>query len=117
MRKLLKQNVFGNSDSKMTKEESNEITKKVGQVFAQDIGRQVKRLGGNWAMASAVMSRKHREMIRKYMGYDDLTFMVLNMTKDCVKKRLIKRHGSSKFDKKCKQTTDKYSQKFYTYIF
>merc|ERR1711988_1520800 len=85
----------------MTKEESNEITEKVGQVFAQDIGRQVKRLGGNWAMASAVMSRKHREMIRKYMGYDDLTFMVLNMTKDCVKKRLIKRHGSSMFDKKC----------------
>jgi len=97
MRKLLKQNVFGNSESKMTKEESNEITEKVGQVFAQDIGRQVKRLGGNWAMASAVMSRKHREMIRKYMGYDDLTFMVLNMTKDCVKKRLIKRHGSSTF--------------------
>ena len=111
MKKLLKQNVFGDSDSKMTKEESDQALEKVGQVFAQDIGKQVKRLGGNWAMASAVMSRKHREMIRRYMGYDELTFIVLNMTKDCVKKRLMKRHGSGKFDK-CKQTADKICKKY-----
>ena len=39
MKKLLKQNVFGDSDSKMTKEESDQALEKVGQVFAQDIGK------------------------------------------------------------------------------
>ena len=61
--------------------------------MGKDIVRQRKRLGGDWAIAMAVFTRVQREFLRKVIG-PDLVFIVLQMTKDCQKKRLLARHGT-----------------------
>ena len=60
---------------------------------AKDIVKQRKRLGGDWSIAFAVFSRSQRKLLRKLLG-KDLVFIVLNMTKECQKKRLESRHVS-----------------------
>ena len=55
---------------------------------------QRKRLGGDMAIAQAVFSRRQRDKLRKIIG-PDLVFIVLNMTKECQKKRIQGRHGNS----------------------
>ena len=64
--------------------------------MANDILKQRKRIGGDWSIAFAVFSRKQRNIIRKVLG-PDVIFMVLNLTKDCIKKRLTARHGEGDF--------------------
>ena len=59
---------------------------------AKDIIKQRKRLGGDWSIAFAVFSRGQRKLLRKLLG-KDLVFIVLNMTKECQKKRLESRHA------------------------
>ena len=61
------------------------------EAMGKDIARQRKRLGGDWAIAQAVFTRDQREVLRKVIG-PDLVFIVLQMTKDCQKKRLLARH-------------------------
>ena len=63
------------------------------QEMGKDIARQRKRLGGDWAIAQAVFTRAQRDALRKIIG-PDLVFIVLQMTKDCQKKRLLARHGT-----------------------
>ena len=53
---------------------------------SKDIAKQRKRLGGDWAIAFACFSRSQRDMVRKALG-PDLVFMVMNMTKECQRKR------------------------------
>ena len=60
--------------------------------MANDISKQRKRIGGDWSIAFAVFSRKQRHIIRKILG-PDVIFIVLNLTKECTKKRLAGRHG------------------------
>ena len=60
--------------------------------IASDVLKQRKRIGGDWSIAFAVFSRKQRDIIRKILG-PDVIFVVLNLTKDCTKKRLAGRHG------------------------
>ena len=55
-------------------------------VMTREIQKHRKRLGGDWAVAQAVITRFQREAIRKKMG-KDLIFIVLNMNKgntDCI---------------------------------
>ena len=62
--------------------------------MAIEIGKQRKRLGGDWAVAQAVFTRNQRNMLRRVLG-PDLVFIVLNMTKDCQMHRIKSRHGDS----------------------
>ena len=50
------------------------------------------------AVARAIFSRKSRESLLKIVG-PDLIFVVLNMTKNCIKKRLEERHGDTLNDR------------------
>ena len=60
--------------------------------MADDILRQKKRLGGDFAIAHAVATRTSRDFIRNHMG-NDVIFIVLNLTEQCQKARLRGRHG------------------------
>ena len=60
--------------------------------MCKDIAAQRKRLGGNWIMAHAVPSRYYRDLIRAELG-PDLVFVVLNMSREDQRARLIARHG------------------------
>ena len=64
----------------------------ISEDIANDILKQKQRIGGDWSVAFAVFSRKQRHIIRKILG-PDVIFIVLNLTKDCTKKRLAGRHG------------------------
>ena len=64
----------------------------VSEDIANDVLKQRQRIGGDWSIAFAVFSRKQRHIIRKILG-PDVIFIVLNLTKDCTKKRLAGRHG------------------------
>merc|ERR1719188_880197 len=67
------------------------------KLISREIGKQKKRLGGDFAVAHAVVSRKSRDMCRELIG-PDVTFIVMNLTKSCQKKRLEQRHGSGMGD-------------------
>ena len=60
--------------------------------MANDIIRQKKRLGGDFAIAHAVATRASRDYIRNCLG-DDVVFVVLNLTAECQTKRIKGRHG------------------------
>ena len=60
--------------------------------MAKDISKQSKRLGGKMAVAQALYSRKQRDSMRKIIG-PECVFIVLNMNRDCQKKRIMERHG------------------------
>ena len=64
----------------------------ISEDIAKDVLKQRQRIGGDWSIAFAVFSRKQRDIIRKVLG-PDVIFIVLNLTKDCTKKRLASRHG------------------------
>ena len=72
----------------------NEFMETASEDMANDVLKQRKRIGGDWSIAFAVFSRKQRDIIRNILG-PDVIFMVLNLTKDCTKKRLASRHGDS----------------------
>ena len=38
-------------------------------------------------------NRESRDICRKLLGPENVTFLVMNLTKDCQKKRLAHRHG------------------------
>ena len=46
------------------------------------------------AVAQAIYSRKQRDYLRKILG-PECVFIVLNMSNECAKKRIIGRHGDS----------------------
>ena len=60
--------------------------------MANDISKQNKRFGGKMAVAQAIYSRKQRDSMRKILG-PECMFIVLNMSRECQKKRVTERHG------------------------
>ena len=58
------------------------------------VKQQRERLGGNMSLAWAILSRKQREKARELLG-EDVVFIVLNLTRECQKKRVDKRHQGS----------------------
>ena len=62
--------------------------------MASHVVMQRKRFGGSMAIAQAVFSRTQRDKLRKIIG-PDLVFIVLNMTKECQRKRIKGRHGDT----------------------
>ena len=74
------------------KEEHIEKMQPMFDLMAKDIIHQRKRLGGNMVIAQAINNEKQREKMRKLIG-PDLVFIVLGMSKECQKKRVMARHG------------------------
>ena len=60
--------------------------------MSKDIDTEQKRIGGNWAVAHAVPTRKFRDHIRKQLG-SNLIFVVLHMSKEDQVERIKGRHG------------------------
>ena len=85
-------NIKWDKPAEWDKNEVNHVMEIVSEDMANDILKQRQRIGGDWSIAFAVFSRKQRDIIRKVLG-PDVIFMVLNLTKDCTKKRLTARHG------------------------
>lgn len=65
-------------------------------VAGRAIARQRARLGGEWATAFVVFSRRQRRSIREMFG-SDLVFIALNLSKECLENRLKVRHGDGAF--------------------
>lgn len=61
------------------------------QFMAKDIKAQQKRIGGNFAVAFGIHSKKFRDIVRKQIP--DVIFVSLKMSKEMVAKRLSARHG------------------------
>jgi len=64
----------------------------IAEATCEDIIRQRERLGGDWATAFAVFSRKQRDIIRNVLG-NDVIFFILHLTQESNRKRLVGRHG------------------------
>ena len=60
--------------------------------MCEDIAREQKRIGGDWAIAQAVPTREIRERIREKLG-PNLLFVVLHMSKEDQAARIKSRHG------------------------
>ena len=85
--------VFQDIQQKMEfNEEHVEKLQPMFDLLAKDIAHQRKRLGGNMVIAQAIHSQKQRERMRKIIG-PDLVFIVLGMSRECQKKRIMGRHG------------------------
>ena len=65
----------------------DKITAPLYKAMSDDIKKQKKRLGGDFAIAHAVNTRVGRDLIRKEMG-DDVVFIVLNLTPACQEARI-----------------------------
>ena len=66
--------------------------------MAKDIASEKQKIGGDWAVAQAIPTRKMRDVIKEECN---ATFIVLTMSKDLQRKRIQKRHP----DKAEKQVT------------
>ena len=66
---------------------------KLYSLMSEDIAKEQRRIGGDWAVAHAVPTRKFRDHIRKQLG-TNLIFIVLHMTKEDQIARIKGRHGN-----------------------
>jgi len=62
------------------------------QLMAEDIARERMRVGGDWVVAFAVYDREDRDIFRKVLG-NEVIFVLLDLDKDLMKKRLSRRKG------------------------
>jgi len=60
-------------------------------IMCEDIIRERKRIGGDWAVAGVAFTRSMRDHIRSILG-QDLLFVILSMDKEEVRKRVTDRH-------------------------
>lgn len=61
-------------------------------LMCEDIKKERKRIGGDWAIAAVTFKRETRDFIRSRLG-PDLVFVVLNMEEKEAKKRVLARHS------------------------
>jgi len=87
---------------------------KLFELLCEDIISERRRIGGDWAIASAMLfDRKMRQIIRSFLG-PELIIIVLTMTEENTRKRIEKRHRGSqqavdllmKFRKICQPAED-----------
>ena len=71
-----------------------QVAEPLMKAYANVINSNHLRMGGNWACAWALFRRSEREFFRDLLG-DRLIIVVLNLTEDCIKKRLAMRHGDN----------------------
>ena len=63
--------------------------------MSECVGYERKRIGGDWAVAQAVPTRRLRDVIRKNLGNDKVVFLLIGLDTEATRKRLNKRHGES----------------------
>ena len=87
-------NIFGEEFGKLMegKEFDTNNTEKYYSALCKDIKSEKKRMGGNWVVAQAVPTKHLRKHIKKELG-SDVMFILLNLSKDDQRKRIIARHG------------------------
>ena len=65
--------------------------------MAKSVNIRRKRIGGNFVVAKAIMSKEQREEIRQLMP--DCIFINLTISKETQEKRILARHGDGKAGK------------------
>ena len=73
------------------KEHDREVENKVYSAMAEDIKRERQRIGGDWAVATVVMTREARDNLRKILG-PQLVFILLTMPSEDRRMRILSRH-------------------------
>lgn len=68
-----------------------EELKKFYKAMATDIGKERKRIGGNWAVSHVILTRESRDSIREILG-PKLIFICLTMSEDDRRERVRSRH-------------------------
>ena len=61
------------------------------ECMAEDVGKQKKRIGGNFAVAQAIARRSIRDHVRTILP--DCIFVVLSLSEETQLKRIKARHG------------------------
>lgn len=69
-----------------------EILNQFYTLMCEDIDKQRRRMGGDWAVGQAVPFKAHRDLIRSKLG-NDLVFVVLEMDNELKMERLRNRKG------------------------
>ena len=72
----------------------DKVAEPMYKAMADDIKKQKKRLGGDFAIAHAVATRASRDFLRQELG-SEVVFIVLSLTLECQKKRIMGRHGDA----------------------
>ena len=65
------------------------------EYMSKSVGSERKRIGGDWAVAQAVPTKNMRDVIRKHLGKDKVTFILIGLEPEATRERLNKRHGES----------------------
>jgi len=78
---------------KLPNHDADAILRPLLKIMCREVARQKKRLGGDFAVAHLVMSKKSRELCREVCP--NIVFIVLNMTDGCRRVRLKGRHNSN----------------------
>jgi len=87
------QKVFEGWDFTFDDSEGAENHRAFFKIFAEDIVRERKRIGGDWAVASAhVLNKDWRQFVRSFIG-PDLLYVNLVMSEEAIRKRIEKRHN------------------------
>ena len=63
--------------------------------MSECVGYERRRIGGDWAVAQAVPTRRLRDVIRKHLGSDKVVFILIGLEPEATRKRLNNRHGES----------------------
>ena len=69
-----------------------EVMARFFEFLCDDIKRERERIGGDWAVATLVNSRRLRDLVRARLG-PDLTFVVLDMAREDLEERWRSRDG------------------------
>merc|ERR1712215_341210 len=91
-KELMKRSMPVFADMMSGKDYDKELAKEFYGAMCEDIKRERKRIGGDWAIAAVTLSRDLRDIIRYKLG-PDLIFVILTMDLEDVKKRCVKRHS------------------------
>ena len=74
--------------------EQTELMLEFYESLALDIGREKKRIGGDFAIATVILKKEAREHLRKILG-SDLIIVILNMSMEERRERVLIRHGGN----------------------
>ena len=81
---------------KLSEQELDEVQgARAYKYMSECVGYERKRIGGDWAVAQAVPTRRLRDVIRKNLGNDKVVFILIGLDTEATRKRLNKRHGET----------------------
>jgi hypothetical protein len=63
--------------------------------MSECVGYERRRIGGDWAVAQAVPTRRLRDVIRQHLGSDKVVFILIGLEPEATRNRLNNRNGES----------------------